>query len=98
MNPGGDTGNDKCNSSRHQGTTSTSLAEELVDGKCSRVTNLDCLGRLQRLLWRDAHLPLPQELLGEVGDVASCDGNVLYTAADDIALGLRENERDRERG
>lgn len=56
-------------------------------------TNLDCLGRLQRLLRRDAHLPLPEELLGEVGDVSSCDGNVLYTAANYITFGLRETRK-----
>lgn len=55
-------------------------------------TYLDCLGRLQRLLRWDAHLPLPQELLGEVGDVTSCDGNVLYTAANNITFSLRETE------
>ena len=51
-------------------------------------TYLDCLGCLQGLLWGDAHLPLPQKLLGEVGDVTTSDGNVLYTAADDVALSL----------
>lgn len=49
---------------------------------------LHSLGGLQRLLGRDAHLPLPQELLGEVGDVPSGDGDVLYAAADDVAFGL----------
>lgn len=58
-------------------------------------TYLDRLGRLQRLLRRDAHLPLPQELLGEVGDVTSCDGNVLYTAADNVTLRLRETDTQR---
>lgn len=52
------------------------------------MTYLDCLGRFQGLLWGDAHLPLPQKLLGEVGDVTTSDGNVLYTAADDVALSL----------
>lgn len=56
------------------------------------MTYLDCLGSLQRLLRWDAHLPLSQELLGEVGDVSSCDGNVLYTAANNITFSLRETE------
>lgn len=56
---------------------------------------LHCLGRLQRLLRWDAHLPLPQELLSEVGDVPSCDGNVLYTAADDVSLSLGDGRRER---
>lgn len=50
---------------------------------------LHCLCRLQRLLRWDAHLPLPQELLGEVGNVSSCDGNVLYTAANYVTFSLR---------
>jgi len=59
-------------------------------------THLDGLGGLQRLLRRDAHLPLPQQLLGEVGDVPTRDGDVLYTAADDVALSLRERSRGSE--
>lgn len=71
---------------------STFLAEEVADGNCriELKTNLDCLGRLQGLLRWDAHLPLPQKLLCEVGDVSPCDGNVLYTAANDITFSLRE--------
>lgn len=49
---------------------------------------LDSLGGLQRLLRGDAHLPLPQQLLGEVGDVAASDGDVLDAAANDVALSL----------
>lgn len=55
---------------------------------------LYCLSRLQRLLWWDSHLPLPQELLSEVGDVSSCDGNVLYTAANDISFSLRDRQTE----
>lgn len=55
---------------------------------CVRCGYLHSLGRLQRLLGRDAHLPLPQQLLGEVGDVTAGDGDVLYAAADDVAFGL----------
>lgn len=51
-------------------------------------THLDGLGCLQRLLRGDSHLSLPQELLGEVGDVSSCDGDVLYTAANNITFSL----------
>ncbi len=70
------------------------LREEMADGKSSLRAHLDCLGRLQRLLRRDAHLSLPQQLLGEVGDVSSCDGDVLYTAADDVTLSLRDTQED----
>lgn len=58
-------------------------------------THLDGLGRLQRLLRWDSHLSLPEELLGEVGDVSSCDGDVLYTAADDITFSLTVTEERR---
>lgn len=58
--------------------------------------HLDGLGRLQRLLRRDSHLPLPQQLLGEVGDVSSCDGDVLDTAADNITFSLRGAEQSTE--
>ena len=68
-------------------------------------TNLDGLGGLHGLLGRDAGLPLSQQLLDEVGDVAARDGDVLDAAANHIALGLqvrahhvvRERERERER-
>lgn len=59
-------------------------------------THLDGLGCLQRLLRWDSHLPLPQELLGEVGDVSSCDGDVLYTAADNITFSLSTTEQRTE--
>lgn len=61
----------------------------MVEVLTEMLAHLDCLGSLQRLLRRDAHLPVPEELLGEVGDVPSCDGNVLYTAANDVAFSLR---------
>lgn len=57
------------------------------------MTYLDCLGRFQGLLWGDAHLSLPQKLLGEVGDVTTRDGDVLYTAADDVALSLQQHKK-----
>lgn len=60
-------------------------------------THLDGLGCLQRLFRWDSHLPLPQELLGEVGDVSSRDGDVLYTAADNVTFSLKRN-RGEERG
>lgn len=59
-------------------------------------THLDGLGCLQRLLRGDAHLPLPQELLGEVGDVPSCDGDVLYTAANHVTFSLSVTEERTE--
>lgn len=51
-------------------------------------THLDGLGCLQRLLRWNSHLSLPQELLSKVGDVPSCDGDVLYTAANNITFSL----------
>lgn len=59
---------------------------------------LDGLGGLQRLLRGDAHLPLPQQLLGEVGDVTAGDGDVLDAAADDVALSLEHTGWGGERG
>ena len=58
------------------------------------LAHLDCFGRLQGLLWRDSHLPLPQKLLGEVGDVTPGDGDVLYTAANHVALRLATRQKD----
>lgn len=55
-------------------------------------THLDGLGCLQRLFRWDSHLPLPQELLGEVGDVSPRDGDVFYTASNNIAFSLRGTE------
>lgn len=57
------------------------------------MTYLDCLGCLQGLFRWDAHLPLSQELLGKVGDVSSCDGNVLYAAANNITFSLSDAEK-----
>lgn len=50
--------------------------------------HLDSLGGLQRLLWRNPHLPVSEQLLDEEGDVPPRDGNVLYTAANHVALSL----------
>lgn len=63
-----------------------------------RNADLDRLGGLQRLLWWDSHLPLPQELLGEVGDVSTSDGNVLYTAANNITFGLKVTDDKKDGG
>lgn len=57
-------------------------------------THLDGLGCLQRLFRWDSHLSLPQELLGKVGDVSSSDGDVLYTAANNVTFSLRRGERE----
>lgn len=59
---------------------------------------LDGLGGLQRLLRGNAHLPLPQQLLSEVGDVTAGDGDVLDAAADDVALSLEHAGWGGERG
>lgn len=53
-------------------------------------TDLDSFGRLQRLLRRNPHLSLPQQLLDEVRDVPPGDGDVLDAAADDVALSLED--------
>lgn len=50
--------------------------------------DLDGFGSLEGLLGGYTHLPLSQQLLDKVGDVAASDRNVLDTAADHIALGL----------
>ena len=49
---------------------------------------LDGLGGLQRLLWRNPHLSVSEQLLDEEGDVPPCDGDVLYTAANHVTLCL----------
>lgn len=59
-------------------------------------THLDGLGCLQRLFRWDSHLSLPQELLSEVGDVSSRDGDVLYTAANNVTFSLRGTKERRE--
>ena len=61
---------------------------------------LDDLRRLEGLLWRDTRLPLSQQLLNEVSDVTTGNGNVLDTTANYItfSLGGREGEGERERG
>lgn len=51
-------------------------------------TDLDSFGGLQGLLWRDSHLSFSQQLLDEVCDVSTSDGNVLYAATDDITFSL----------
>lgn len=50
--------------------------------------HLDSFGRLQRLLRRNPHLPLSEQLLGEVGDVSPSDGDVFDAAADDVTFSL----------
>ncbi len=52
------------------------------------VSLLDGLGRLERLLRRDADLALAEERLDEAGDVATGDWNVLNTGTYHIALRL----------
>lgn len=54
-------------------------------------TDLDSFSRLQRLLWRNPHLSFPQELLDEVCDVSTGDGDVLDAAADDVAFSLERH-------
>ncbi len=58
-------------------------------------TLLDLLGSLQALLWRDTRLSLSQQLLNEVCDVTPGNGNVLDTAANDVAFGLGETKTKR---
>lgn len=50
---------------------------------------LNGLRGLQGLLRRDAHLPVPQQLLDEVRDVPARDWDVLDAASDDVAFRLR---------
>lgn len=66
-------------------------------GRTAKRTDLDSLGGLQRLLRRDAHLPLPQQLLRKVGDVPAGDGDVLNAAADDVAFSLHTQVRGSEK-
>lgn len=51
---------------------------------------LDSLGSLQRLLRRNPHLPVSEQLLDEEGDVPPRDGDMLYTAANHVALSLEQ--------
>lgn len=64
----------------------------------TKPTNLNSFGRFQRLLRRDPHLALPQQLLDEVGDVSPGDGDVLDAAADDIAFSLDRKCEEALRG
>lgn len=57
-------------------------------------TNLNSFGRFQRLLRRDPHLALPQQLLDEVGDVSPGDRDVFDAAADNVAFSL-ESKREK---
>lgn len=66
-------------------------------GRTAKRTDLDSLGGLQRLLRRDAHLPLPQQLLRKEGDVPPGDGDVLNAAADDVAFSLHTQVRGSEK-
>ena len=52
---------------------------------------LDGLGSLQRLFGRDTRFPLSQQLLDEVGDVPTGDGDVLDAAAYHVALRLHSS-------
>lgn len=54
---------------------------------------LNGLCGLQGLLGRDAHLPVPQQLLDEVRDVSARDRDVLDAAADDVAFRLQTQGR-----
>lgn len=51
-------------------------------------TDLDSFSRLQGLFRRYPHLSFPQQLLGEVCDVSTGDGDVLNAATDDVAFSL----------
>ena len=52
------------------------------------MSHLDGLGGLEGLLGGNADLALAEQLLDEVGDVASGDRDVLDAAADHVALRL----------
>lgn len=69
----------------------------LTSSEAEKRTNLDGLGGLQGLLWGDPHLPLPQQLLGEVGDVPAGDGDVFDAATDDVAFSLHTGELSRDK-
>lgn len=72
----------------------TSRGQTETDGG----TDLDSFGGLQGLLRGDPHLPLPQQLLREVGDVPAGDGDVFNAAADDVAFSLHAQVRESEEG
>lgn len=57
-----------------------------------RLWYLYSLGGLQRLLWRNPHFSVSEQLLDEEGDVPPCDGDVLYTAANHVAFRLRQTD------
>ena len=50
------------------------------------------------MLWRDASLSLPEDLLDEVGDIATSNGNVLNAASNDVAFSLLEEEGEGDGG
>ena len=54
---------------------------------------LDGFGGLQRLLRGDPRLPLPQQLLDEIGDIPPCDGDVLDAAPNHVAFCLGKERR-----
>ena len=49
---------------------------------------LNSFSSLQRLLWRNSHLSVPQQLLDEKRDVPPSDGDVLDTATNHVAFCL----------
>ena len=58
---------------------------------------LDGFGGLQRLLRRDPRLPLPQQLLDEIGDVPPCNRDVLDAASNHVTFCLgKEGKRPGE--
>jgi hypothetical protein len=61
------------------------VSKPLLDGLCC----------LQGLLRGDPRLPLSQQLLNEVCDISTSNGNVLDTTANDITFSLG-GERERE--
>ena len=69
---------------------------ELFDNVGTHVAELllDRLGRVERLLGRNADLALLEQILHKVGDVAAADGYVFDAAADDVAVGHRDDVGD----
>uniref|UniRef100_A0A1I8GGM3 ANK_REP_REGION domain-containing protein n=1 Tax=Macrostomum lignano TaxID=282301 RepID=A0A1I8GGM3_9PLAT len=58
------------------------------------VALLDGLGGVHAHVRRDAHLAFAQQLLNEESDVAAGDGDMLNAAADDVAVGHRDDVGD----
>ena len=57
-------------------------------GRDVTVTFLDSLSGFKRLFRGDTRLSFPEQLLNEVGDIPTSDGDVLDTATDHVSFSL----------